>query len=315
MLRGLIFFVLLSVSPAYADHGIFNASASSASANTVLQLEQQIGRYELGEDRGQFVLSYLQIEVALLEQLSVIGGIPWVTLTASDSSSIVGQGDSMTGLKYQLTASDTHRFDTSLGVNVEWPTGDTRKRIGGGHYGIEGVFSVAKSLSNQLTLVSRLSHSVAPDHSHGHNHDHDHDHGHDHEHDNAKPGHGGVIRPHGEHESTALVSLVYSTEMQFVETAIRGGVTRDQNEFDAAPLDLILRAGFNIGKRTTVVSSLSQTVAGQLRTPWTFSLGLTVNYERHTHSHDEEPHDHHNQGDDNHDHNHHDHHDHPHARS
>ena len=73
--------------------------------------------------------------------------------------------------------------------------------------------------------------------------------------------------------------------MQFVETAIRGGVAFDHDKSYAAPIDLILRAGFNVGKRTTVVTSLSQTVAGEMRTPWTLSLGLTVNYERHTHSH------------------------------
>ena len=297
MLRISLFLLMISASTAYADHGIFNATASSASANTVLQLEQQVGRYEVADELGQFSMSYLQIEFALLEQLSLTAGMPWVTLMPSDSSTVMGLGDSMTGLKYQLTPSGVHGFGTSLGLNVELPTGDTGKRIGGDHYGLEGVFAIAKSLSSELKIISRLSHSFAPGHSHGHAHEHDHA--------DADETHekGGVIRPHGEQESTALISLVYATEMQFIETAIRGGIAFEHSETYAAPIDLILRAGFNIGKRTTVVSSLSQTVAGEVRTPWTFSLGLTVNYERHTHSHDESHHEHHDHGD----------HDHPHA--
>ena len=295
MLRFVPALVLLASTAALADHGIFNATASSASANTVVQLEQQLGRYEVDASQGRYSMSYLQVEFALLEQLSVTAGVPWVTLSPAGARSEAGLGDSTAGLKYQLTPSGAHGFGTSLGLNVELPTGDTDKRIGGGHYGFEGVFAVSKRLSSELQIISRLSHSFAPDHNHGHGHSHggDDDHGDE----------GGVIRPHGEQESTALISLVYATEMQFIETAVRGGLAFDHDESYAAPIDLILRAGFNVGKRTTVVTSLSQTVAGEMRTPWTLSLGLTVNYERHTHSHDESHHDHHD----------HDDHDHPHA--
>ena len=305
MLRSIAVGIFLAATAAHADHGIFNATASSASANTVLQLEQQLGRYEVEGDVGQYSISYLQVEFALLRQLSVTAGMPWVTIMPSNGSSVAGVGDSMAGLKYQLTAPDTDGASMSLGFNVELPTGDANKRIGGDHYGIEGAFAIAKRVSSSLQIISRLSHSFAPNHNHGHGHGHSHGHEHD-----LEDG-GGVIRPHGEQESTALVSLVYATEMQFVEAALRGGVAYEHNETYAAPVDLILRAGYNIGKMTTVVSSLSQTVGGEFRTPWTISLGLTVNYERHPHSHStEQPeahHDHH----DHHDHDdHHDHHDH-----
>ena len=145
--------VLCMSTAALADHGIFNATASSASANTVVQLEQQLGRYEVNASQGRYSMSYLQVEFALLEQLSVTAGVPWVTLSPAGARSEAGLGDSTAGLKYQLTPSGAHGFGTSLGLNVELPTGDTDKRIGGGHYGFEGVFAVSKRLSLSLIHI------------------------------------------------------------------------------------------------------------------------------------------------------------------
>jgi len=296
--------LVFTSSVAFADHGIFNATASSASANTVVQLEQQLGRFETQETQGRYSMSYLQVEFALLEQLSIMAGVPWVTLSPAGAQSAAGLGDSTTGVKYQLTPSGDHGFGTSLGLNVELPTGDVSERIGGGHYGFEGVFAVSKPVSSELQIISRLSHSFSPDHSHGASDDHSHGASDDHSHgaSDDQGEIGSLIRPHGEQESTALISLVYATELQFIETAVRGGVAFDHDESYISPIDLIIRAGFNVGKRTTVVTSLSQTIAGEMRTPWTLSLGLTINYDRHAHRHDERHHDH-----DDHDH------DHPHA--
>ena len=99
MIRFVPALVLLTSTTALADHGIFNATASSASANTVVQFST--ARALRGQCQpGQYSMSYLQIEFALLEQLSVTAGALGHAL-ARGARSEAGLGDSTAGLKYQ----------------------------------------------------------------------------------------------------------------------------------------------------------------------------------------------------------------------
>ena len=61
----LVFASLPSLSPRWPKRitAFLNASASYTSANSVIQFEQRVGRYERPHNRGHFNMTYLQGEL------------------------------------------------------------------------------------------------------------------------------------------------------------------------------------------------------------------------------------------------------------
>ena len=117
---------------------------------------------------------------------------------------------------------------------------------------------------------------------------------------------GPLIRPHGEQNDCSRLDYFF---IRVTICGIRSPRRRIiRRGTSMVPLDLSLGYGTNIVEGTAILFNVSQTLLGEMRTPWTLALGLSVNLDIHVHHHSHDDHEHHSDGD----HEHHSHDDHGH---
>lgn len=275
--------ILICANFALADHGIHNTGLAPAQTNSMLQLQQSMGSFEVNGEYGRWTQSYLQGEYIITNRLSTMLGVPWSRVQREGKASVVGLGDLSLALRGQLYS----REDTLIlfALNSELPTGDDHRGLGGGHFEIAPMFILAHRLSERFTLTASVTHGVVIDNDHAHESDHGthdtHDHGHTHEGESSHNTHrqhsDALIRPHGEHETISTIGLLYNTKRGFIESSMRFGFGVDHNHtVIAAPFELRLQGGLNLDDGVALTVGSAQTIIGPRRNPWVVDLGIIM---------------------------------------
>ena len=303
MRKLIIVTITLCANFAFADHGLHDTGLAPAQTNSLLQLQQSLGSFEIDGEAGHWNRSYLQGEYTVTKYLSTMVGVPWVSVRREGGSSVVGLGDLSLALRGQLYSSQDTRVLFAL--NGELPTGDDHRGLGGGHYEVAPMVILAQRLTQRLMLTASVTHGFGFGSHHHHREGDGHEHSHQgddaHTPDESEQHFGTFIRPHGNYETISTLGLLYSTQTGFFETAVRLGFGfDDHDDIIAAPTELRFQGGVNLDDGVALTMGSSQTIIGPRRNPWVIDFGLTmlfgdpptqVEEEEHDHDHDHD-HDH-----------------------
>ena len=249
---------------ASAHHPVSESGVASVSPSTVAELGFQVASFDLGDESGTWEALNVGLEVGLGRRVSVGARLPVARVAYDDGHTVAGIGDTELSVKVAPLLDPHDRFNLSLGLGVELPTGDEDDGLSGGHVELTPFVTAASALVHgRVTWVfvglvgARLS--LAGD-------DEPTTTTKPHSGEGSSAVHGAVIAPHADREMWARASAALLVGRWFGAVGLEGVQVLDDVSF--GPLVTRVEAGVNLAERWRFAVSVDTTVAGDARYDW-----------------------------------------------
>lgn len=282
-MRNLLLMMSLCIAlPAFADHGALVGGSNAASLTHSMQVVSTLARYQVGNERGHWNAMVLQGEYAPFEWGALRASLPTVRILPDGEGSAVGVGDASFGLRSTVPPASPNDFRWVLALYGTVPTGSESKRIGSGHYELTPMVEMAAPLPEGFSIVGMVGSKF----SLGGNHNHEEEVSHEHQelillpHDHpASPGGSSLYSPHSEKEVEGRIALSGLLDNGYWETGVKAGWGFGETS-EMSPLEADIQGGIYLGKGTTFLAGVTQTLSGAVRTPWKINLGLSWTFSK-----------------------------------
>jgi hypothetical protein len=179
---------------------------------------------------------------------------------------VSGGTDSSVDIGVRVWRDESKRYALSGGLGVEFPTGDSEFRLGGGHYALTGRLVFEMKLGDTFSLSAELIGSGTVGSSDA-----------THEHltkDSESHLHGAIISPHGEVQVGGRVGVAYKDHFGWLAVNLLTDVYLEKPEA-LGPVTLRMGAGLNVGDDGfSLTGAVSVPVAGLLPNSWTTQVGI-----------------------------------------